>query len=156
LSELSNNRIVSLDISGSIRIWNYLNGSLISSFNTGLQQRSLEICRNGDYAVGAFNNGLVGIYDATTYNFKHNLIGDTARQVFRIIQLDNDGLSSSSDDFTIKVWDLNTKKLKLNLIGHDNFVRSIIQLHNGYLACGGWDYKVIIYLIYFLFLILSS
>jgi WD40 repeat protein len=144
LSELSNNRIVSLDVSGRIKIWNYLNGSLISSFNTGFQQRSLAICKNGDFTIGALYNGSLGIYDSTSFNLKYNLIGHTAR-IYKIIQLENDDLCSGSVDQTIKCWDWNTKKLKLNLIGHTSEIFSIIQLDNGYLASGGADTKLIIW-----------
>jgi WD40 repeat protein len=144
LSELSNNRIVVLDKDGNIKIWNYLNGDLISSLNTGFSQRSLAILNNGDYAVGAFNNGSLGIYDSTTFNLKQNFIGHTAK-VFKIIQLENDVLCSCSDDKTIKCWDWNTKMIKLNLNEHTAELRSIIQLHNGYLASAGLDSKVIIW-----------
>jgi WD40 repeat protein len=144
LPELSNNRIVSLDLNGTVKIWNYLNGSLISSFYTGFQQRSLAVCKNGDYAIGSFSNRSLEIYDSTTFNLKHKLIGHTDR-VLKIIQLENDDLCSCSFDKTIKCWDWNTKKLKLNLSGHNNYVRSIIQLHNGYLASAGEDSKVIIW-----------
>jgi WD40 repeat protein len=145
VAELSNNRIVSFDMSGpgTIRIWNYLNGSLISSFNTGLQQRSLAILKNGDYAIGA-SNGLLRVYNSTTFSLKHNLIGHTDR-VLNIIQLENDDFCSCSFDATIKCWDWITKKLKFNLAGHNAEVRSIIQLHNGYLASGGSDSKIIIW-----------
>ncbi len=37
------------------------------------------------------------------------------------------------------------KKLKLNLTEHNGDVRSIIQLHNGYLASAGGDSKIIIW-----------
>ncbi len=142
--ELSNNRIVSLDQSGFIKIWNYLNGSLINSFNTGFSQRSLAILNNGDYAVGSFSNRSLEIYDSTTFNLKHKLIGHTDR-VLKIIQLENEDICSGSNDKTIKCWDLSSKKIKLNLTGHDNLVRSVIQLHNGYLASAGYDSKVIIW-----------
>jgi WD40 repeat protein len=143
LSELSNNRIASLDLNGNIKIWNYLNGSLISSFNTGFQ-RCLTILKNGDYAIGALNSGSLGIYDATTFNLKHNLIGHT-QAVNKIIQLENEDLCSCSDDETIKCWDWNTKKLKFNLVGHTSILRSIIQLYNEYLASAGIDSAVIIW-----------
>jgi WD40 repeat protein len=144
LSELENDRIVSLDLNGNIRIWNYLNGSSISLKSTGFQQRSLAICKNGDYAVGAYSDGSLGIYDSTTLNLKNSLIGHTER-IYKIIKLENDELCSCSDDKTIKCWDLNTKKLKFDLIGDSSSIFSIIQLDNGYLASAGFDSIVIIW-----------
>jgi WD40 repeat protein len=111
LSELSNNRIVSLDQNGTIKIWNYLNGSFISSIDTNFLQRSLAICKNGDYVVGSWNSGLIRLYDSITFNLKPRLLGHTDK-VNKIIQLENDDLCSCSNDNRIIVWDWDTKKTK--------------------------------------------
>ncbi len=144
LTELSNSKIASVDQSGNMKIWNYLNGSVISSFKTGFAQRSIAIFKNGDYAVGAYSDYELRIYNSTTFNLKHNLIDHIGR-IFKIIQLGNDNICSCSSDKTVKVWDWNTKELKFNLAGHTDETRSIIELHNGYLASAGADTKLIIW-----------
>jgi hypothetical protein len=74
LSKLSNNRIASLDQSDTIKIWNYLNGDLISSFNTSFDQRSFAILKNGDYAIGSFSNRSLEIYDSYNVLFKADIV----------------------------------------------------------------------------------
>lgn len=46
---------------------------------------------------------------------------------------------SSSYDKTLKVWDINAEKCVKTLVGHENYVTSIICLSSGIIVSASWD-----------------
>jgi WD40 repeat protein len=51
-------------------------------------------------------------------------------------------LASASFDHTVRLWDVNTGKLRAMLEGHDSWVYALDVLPNGHLVSGSYDYSV--------------
>jgi WD40 repeat protein len=68
-----------------------------------------------------------------------------SRQTNDLIELSNNYLVSASDDFTLKVWDLNKFSNVYNLTGHLSDVYSIVELTQKRMASCSKDKSIIIW-----------
>ena len=75
-------------------------------------------------------------------------ISDHTRIVNSLILLKDKRIASSSQDYTIKIFDSNHNyKCDITITGHRDYVTSITELENGNIASCSWDKTIKIWLI---------
>jgi WD40 repeat protein len=62
--------------------------------------------------------------------------------VLTLTQLQDGCLASGSSDYSIKIWNLNSKACLFTLNGHSNWVNTLTQLQDGCLASGSHDNSI--------------
>ena len=103
---------------------------------------SLKLLNNRKHlAVGGFNPVRdINIYDMNDGSLVASLQGHTA-SVFDLVQLSDDLLASSSNDATVRIWNLTTSANKFTLQGHtsDEGVIGLKQISSDLLASSSGD-----------------
>ena len=102
------NLLISGDLSGLIKIWDFKNKHFYFKYNLNGHERNIRdmvILRNGDLATGDVS-GLIKIWDLKNGSLKFQLNYNHSSFLDRIklLSLDNGGLATSSDDNTIRIW----------------------------------------------------
>lgn len=120
----------------TIKIWSLSAGEMKRTINTTLVY-SLKLLASSYLAAGLES-------DINIYNLNKNgsllatLQGHTAN-VNDLVQLNANTLASSSDDRTIRIWDLGTNECKFFLQGHTSAVFGLKQITSTVLASGSRD-----------------
>jgi len=62
--------------------------------------------------------------------------------VWEVIQLKDGRLASSSNDHSVRIWNISTMNCEAVLNGHGHWVRGLCQLEDGRLLSGSWDSSI--------------
>jgi WD40 repeat protein len=127
---LSKNKIASVSVDGTIRIWPIRQTNTRATdtthitINVGVNvyASSVRLLSNGIHLAAGISNGHINIYNIYTGDLVYTLSGHTTK-VLNLISINNTFLASSSEDATIRIWDItqrvNAAKFKI----HGNFSR---------------------------------
>ena len=97
----------------TIKIWNFVQGSLALTINTGSAVNVIELLNNGLIA-GGMDNLCTGIWSINNGSLITTLISHSEK-VFSLRFLSNGDLATGSYDNHIKVWDFSTNTIKYPL-----------------------------------------
>ncbi len=123
----------------TIKIWSMTTGQTKKTIQTNRNVLSLKLLNNNIHlAAGVGYNGDINIYNINDGNLVSSLKGHTS-DVWDLVQISADLLASSSDDKTVRIWDLTTNKCKFILTGHTWYVRGLKQITPNILASGSHD-----------------
>ncbi len=122
----------------TIKIWSIASGQTKRVIRTASNVISLKLL-HGFYLASGLQNGNITIYDLQNYTSLSTLIGHKSYvNDFELIS--DDLLASSSQDFTIRLWNLTTNKVKFVLQATNSPVHGLkLNSLTGVLACGSSD-----------------
>jgi WD40 repeat protein len=129
----------------TIKIWDPTNGNLIKTINNAHNYSISSL----DYLLRTNDDSIVlisGSYDCTIklWNndfqlFKCFNLNKTPIKFLVILQKTNTIATCSTDNSIIRIWELIKGTLITSLIGHNDYVSSMIVLSDGNLASGSYD-----------------
>lgn len=123
----------------TIKIWSISTLTTNATITTNGQIWSLKLFNNGSYlACGLSNNFKILIFNITNGYLVSTLQGHS-RQVFDLCLISNELMASSSEDKTIRIWDLTTKETKYILNGHTSNVNGMKLISSDILMSGSSD-----------------
>ncbi len=140
LTFLSDEMLLAGTYDGSIRVWNLKTHQRKTTFklhDSGLSDIAVHVPAGIGLSVANDDIAVWKIHDGTHFE---TLKGHSA--FVRSLQITPDGLTaiSSSDDGTIKLWDLKTYSCVGTLEGHQNAVKSIALSPDGsVIVSAGWS-----------------
>lgn len=128
--QFDDTKLISGSLDETLRVWNWRTGECLSTYR-GHDGAVIGLHFNGDLLVSASVDKTIKIWnfrDKTIFTLRGHTdwvnavrIDVTSRTVF-----------SASDDLTIRLWDLDTKKCLRVLKGHVGQVQQIVLLHNDF------------------------
>ena len=140
LIQFTKSKIVSCSRDKTLRIWNIETGKELVCIKNNQPYYCIKqisdaqiACAGGDADIRIYD---LSKEDETIEVFKlsgHELV------IRDLEMIDEHTIASCSEDKTIKVWDLNEKKLLYTLEGHGEGVKCIKLLKDGRLASGAYD-----------------
>jgi WD40 repeat protein len=122
----------------TIQIWSITTGQTKRTIQTNAPVYSLKLLNTNIQLGAGLENGDINTYNINDGNLVSSLKGHT-RYVNDLVQLSADLLASSSDDETIRIWNLATNTCKFILTGHSNAVYGLKQITPSILASGSHD-----------------
>jgi WD40 repeat protein len=135
---LSNGHLASLLIDDSITVWNVANGRCVKTFKLHIMYRSLIIALPNEQfaAVEIASPENISVFNSNTGELAKSLIGH-GYDVLSLVLLNDTHMASSSQDRTIKIWDLaNDGRVVQTLpVSINNSDVDLALLRNGVLAC---------------------
>ena len=137
---LSNNRLASASDDRTIKIWDLLAYECDATIDEIEHPIICMIESNGNLISG-LENGLIMIWSLETYELITSLNYHNGC-IRCIIKLSNDDYASGSDDFTIKIWNidnLDDAVITQTLNGHTDIVYCLKLMSNGNLISGSKD-----------------
>lgn len=106
---------------GKVRAWETKTGELLWEQTHGGEINSLAISRDGERVATAGENRIINVWNGKTGQLSATLVGHK-NEVMRVqFSPDAKFLASASQDFTARVWDLNTGETKWSF-GHQGEV----------------------------------
>lgn len=126
---------------GTIQIWSMSTGQTKHIINTNSNVYSLKLLTNGYYlACGlGYPSFSINIYDLNDEGRLLNSLQGHENSVNDLAVLSDDLLASSSQDFTVRIWNLTTNTTKFILRGHVNIVTSLKLISIETLASASYD-----------------
>jgi WD40 repeat protein len=126
---------------GTIQIWSLTTGQTKRTIQTNGYIDSLKMLNTNIHLAAGL--GYPGPYDINIYNINDgNLVSSLKGHtsiVFGLVQISADLLASSSDDRTVRIWNLTTNTSKFILTGHTDGVFGLKQITSSILASGSGD-----------------
>ena len=116
LEYLNSDSMASGSVDRTIKIWSIITGQTSRTINTGSEVFSLKLLSNGFYLAAGLGDFKIHIFNINTGSLITTLNGHTGR--VRDLVLIGNLLASSSEDKTIRIWDLATYTTKFVLNGH--------------------------------------
>jgi WD40 repeat protein len=137
---LENNDLVSFTGDKVVNIWNSTNGQLKSRFRVFKHNRNnpLLILSDGRLVTAA-SDFRIKLRNKHDYSLIRNFEISHKGYITSLVLLKNGDLASGSEDSTIKIWELNTGKVKQTLSGHESGVYCLAVLKDNFLASGSAD-----------------
>jgi WD40 repeat protein len=136
---------MTLEDCGSVRMYDYKTRRLVRIIKqTRGTVSSMRFSRDGKYFLVAGDDNKIHVFLVSDFSLYHSFSGHTKR----IYEIDVWGTKvvSASYDKSVKLWDLEKKKLQATSEKHNQFVDCIAFSPNGeYIASGSWDEQIIIY-----------
>jgi len=123
-----------------IHIWSISTAQTQQTINTNSDVYSLKFLNNDHHLAAGFGNGKINIYNFTMGNLIATLSGHLSNVNDLVLMSgERNLLASSSDDRTIRIWDLNTYTNRHVLNGHASYVYGLKQVSVDVLSSGSWD-----------------
>lgn len=129
----------------SIKIWDYVLGSLLSSKSNAHADRiqCLKVLKDGSFAT-ASDDKTIKIWDSTTYALIKTLTDHTDK--VQILDVLSSGLlTSGSVDKTVKIWNITTGLVILNFNPLSNPITCLKEASNGVFYIGGNTQNIAFY-----------
>jgi U3 small nucleolar RNA-associated protein 15 len=106
--------------------------------------RCLSFRNDGKLLIAGDGDGAANIYDvAVTRNIIRRLRGHDGPVVAVAFCSDKSRVATAGEDQTVKIWDVPTGQVLLNLTGHSDAVRSLVPVGENGLISAGADGKII-------------
>ena len=140
LIKLNDSFMLSGSYDSTMKIWSTLDWTVKKTINVTqpitllllLNDEKIAVGNDGDYKISIFHiNSDVVIFE---------MAGHTSL-INSFIQLNITHIISGSDDFTIKLWDINKGTLSATLYTFSVNVWSLVNLNNGLIAVGLYDFR---------------
>ena len=123
-----------------IHIWSIYTAQTQQTINTNSDVYSLKFLNNNYHLAAGFANGKINIYNLTMGNLIATLNGHLSNvNDLVLMNSERNLLASSSDDRTIRIWELNTYTIKYVLNGHASYVYGLKQVSFDTLSSSSWD-----------------
>jgi len=122
---------------GTIRIWSINTGQTLRTIYTVSGVYSLKLLSNGIHLAAGLNSS-INIYNVNNGSLIASLKGHTS-YVYDLVLSRFDLLASSSDDLTVRLWNLTTYTNRFILKGHTDQVIGLKQVSTDMLASGSLD-----------------
>ncbi len=138
----------------TIRIWSISTGVTIRTFTNDQNQNknvlSLALLTNGYYLASGLENGVILIYNINNGSLMFSFQGHTNKVNDLVLLNSNDLLASSSDDNTVRIWNLTESdnvqyEILFSLNGHSSNVQGLKLVSSDLLASGSSDNTVILW-----------
>jgi WD40 repeat protein len=131
----------------SIKIWSIPTGTTQMTINTGQDVWSLSMLNDGSHLASGLFSGNVNIYNINTGSLKASLKGHTGKVNDLALFTTNDKsksdlLASSSDDSTIRIWNLTANTNRFILKVHTSAVAGLKKVSSDVLASGSMDKSI--------------
>ena len=124
---------------GTIKIWDIDQEKLFKTLEGHKGwAKVLEKIENGLIASGG-SDETVKIWNVTEGKLVKTF---KTGQIESLAYLDKVFLAIGSNDWTVKILDIDLEKIVLKLVGHTGYVKSVVYLKNGFLASGSDDSKI--------------
>ena len=145
LLPIYNGLLASCSKDKSIKIWNPTNGNLIKTINNAHNYSisSLDLLKTNDDSIVLIS----GSYDCTIKLWNNDFqllkcfnLNKTPIKFLVILQKTQNTIATcSTDSSIIRIWELIKGTLITSLIGHNDYISSMIVLSDGNLASGSYD-----------------
>ncbi len=138
----------------TIQIWSISTGVTIRTFTSVQNQYknvlSLALLTNGFYLASGLASGVILIYNINNGSLVFSFQGHTNKVNDLVFLNNNDLLASSSDDKTVRIWNLTKSNnvqydIVFNLTGHSSNVQGLKLVSSDLLASGSSDKTVILW-----------
>jgi WD40 repeat protein len=140
LEVISTDLIASGSKDKTIKIWSVNTGELQKTIQTPSSVIRLKLLSNGLYLVAILNPNILNIYNiSTSGNVNFIMTGHNGTVLELELIGDSNLLASSSDDLTIRIWDLTSLTCKFILTGHTDAVYGLKSISNEVLASASQD-----------------
>jgi WD40 repeat protein len=125
-------RAFSAAADGSLAIWNYDEGTLISRFE-GEAGRVIcvAVTPKADRIVSGASDGTVGVWDVEGSGIPSPLLGHDREVLAVALTPDGHLAMSGSADGSLRVWNIDTRSFVNDLTGHTAAVRGVGLTHDG-------------------------
>ncbi len=123
--------------SGTIKIWSLSSGLTSKTINAGSFVYALQLLSNGYYLAVGLSNFNINIYNINMGSLVISLSGHTG-SVVGLALINSNLLASTSNDYTVRIWDLTTNATKFVMTGHAVYGARFISSDN-ILATGSGD-----------------
>lgn len=147
LCSLDDNRFVSGDMKGFVKIWDILSGQCLKKIKVPAKAvKVLCILNNNSFASGS-NNGDIQIWDSRTFKLLQTLKEDTKDDLRCLCYLGNNLLAAGYYSGKLRIWDVKSGKCLKSFDAHtflegSSAVSKLCNLPNNRLASGSEDKKV--------------
>jgi len=139
--------IASGSFDDTIQIWNIIKGSTTRTIDTGSNVVALQLLSNNFHLAAGLKDDRIDIYNINNGSLVVTLtLREQMRNLNDLALIDTDLLASSSDDNTIRIWNLTTNTCKFSLRGHSKNVNGLKFIYYGdVLASGSQDNTIILW-----------
>ncbi len=128
-----------------IQIWNIYTGVIINqniNFNDDDIVITLKLLTNKIHLALGFYSGDIIIYAISDGSQVGQTLQGHSNIIYDFVQLDAFTLASSSEDSSVRIWDLQNYTSKFNLKGHSDRAFGLKQVSSSILASGSWDFTI--------------
>jgi WD40 repeat protein len=126
------------------KIWSLSTGQTKREIQINVYVYCLKLLNTNIHLAAGHRNGDINIYKINDGNLSSSLKGHTSC-VKDLVQISDDLLASSSEDYTVRIWNLTTNTCKFILTGHTKRVVGLKQITSSILASGSDDNKIILW-----------
>jgi WD40 repeat protein len=126
----------------TIKKWALKTGQTKQIINTPDFVQSLKFLSDQTHLVAGLYSGDINIYDIDNNGGLSSSLQGHTSSVYDFAQLSDDLMASSSNDTTVKIWDLTTSTCMFTLTGHSNAVYRLKQISLDILASGSEDMTI--------------
>ena len=128
-------------VDGLIKIWSLSTGQTKRTININGEVTTLKLLKNGIHlaaVTGWYSNFNIQIFNINDGSLVGTLKGHTS-SIKDLVQMSANILASSSQDQTIRIWDLATQSSKFTLKGHTSWTTGLKQISSQILASASPD-----------------
>lgn len=138
LSKMKNGDLVSVSRDNKIKIWNIEHSSVTVDIKAHDNEiTSFLVLENGDLLSNSNNEFKLKRW-RSEQGFKDETMTDT-RWGDLLIKLKDGDLAGAYPDFSIKIWSIQSSKIKKELFGHSNHIKALLQFNDDTLISGSSD-----------------
>ena len=139
LESINSDLLASGSQDGSIHIWFLNTGELKRKIQALSPVSRLKLLNNGVYLVASFFQSVLNIFDIRTGGNINYMMGHSSLIFDLELIVNSNLLASSSDDLSIRLWDLTSQTCKFILTGHTDAVYGLKLISAEILASSSID-----------------